>query len=356
LPPVSFSGNASARTGQNLRIIQVVCTSEFAGVERSLTYVAPELARRGHEVTVIGGEPEATAAALAETGVRYLPAASVATAVKALGASRRRAPDVVHSHMTAADLAAVATLPVVRAPLISTLHFAQPRGHTRTRQTVYRLLPWCFSEQIAISEFVSATCGTRAVVVPNGVPDPASPPTDRERVVLVAQRLESEKRTEVALEAWARSSLKQSGWKMEIAGRGAELPRLRDLAERLGIAATIEFVGFDVDVVERMARSSILLATAPGEPFGLSVVEAMAARLPVIAARGGAHEEILRAFPDQLFAPGDAQACAAALEALAGDPVALEDASARGRRLYETRYTIEHHVDRLLDVYARVVA
>jgi glycosyltransferase involved in cell wall biosynthesis len=306
-------------------------------------------------VTVVGGDPAAMGLPLADAGVRHVRAANVTEGLAALARGNGARPDLVHSHMTAADLAAVGGRPFHRAPCVSTLHFAQPRGHSAIRRSLYRVLPSCFREQIAISRFVADTCGTPTVVIPNGVPDRAPPGAPREPVVLVAQRLESEKDTALALRIWQRASLRTRGWRLEVAGRGAERAGLEALAARLGIDESVRFLGFVDDVGALMARASVMLATAPAEPFGLSVVEAMAAGLPVVAADGGAHREVLDSFGDQRFRIGDSDAGAAALERLADDQTTRVHVADAARRRYEEQYTIEHHVDRLLDVYESVL-
>jgi glycosyltransferase involved in cell wall biosynthesis len=340
--------------GVELRIVQVVCTAEFAGVERALTYVAPELARRGHEVTVVGGDPVRMAPAFGAAGVEYVAAADLVHAARSIARLRPRA-DVVHSHMTSADLAAIGTKPAHHAATVSTLHFAQPRGRDRARRVAYRGLPPFLDRQIAISHFVAERCETPTVVVPNGVPTRDVPSIERGPIVLVAQRLEQEKDTALALRIWARSSLRTEGWSMEIAGRGSEQSTLRSLARSLGVDDSVSFLGFVDDVGARMDRASVLLATAPAEPFGLSVVEAMAAGLPVLAADGGGHHEVLAGFDGQLFRAGDSDAGTIALDALAGDAAALAAAQRRGRERFEAEYTIEKHVDRLVDVYEGAV-
>ena len=339
-----------------MRIVHVVCSSGFAGVERSVASVAPELACRGHEVTVLGGDPVAMRAELRDTEVTFLPAPTTPAAARELVGWSFPRPDVVHSHMTAADLAAVASWPVVRAPLVSTLHFAQPRGRDPVRRTLYRALPPCFRAQVAVSRFVADTCGTPTVVVPNGVPDPGpvDPVASRDPVVLVAQRLEQEKRTSLALEAWAASGLASDGWRLAVAGRGSGLSALGAHAHRLGVEDSVDFLGFVDDLRDRMRRASVFLATAPGEPFGLSVVEALANGLPVLAADGGAHREVLAGFPEQLFPVDDAHACANALRHLASDTAVRTTFAERGRCRYQDRYTIGRQVDGLLDVYSRV--
>jgi glycosyltransferase involved in cell wall biosynthesis len=179
-----------------------------------------------------------------------------------------------------------------------------------------------------------------------------TPATEREPVVLVAQRLEAEKQTRLALEAWAISPLRHEGWELHVAGRGAEALTLRDHAVSLGVDVSVRFLGFVDDVHEQMSSASLLIATAPFEPFGLSVVEAMASGLPVVAAGSGAHAEVLQGFEDQLFASGSVHACATLLTRLGRDSDRRADVAARQLARYDEQYTIERHVDRLLDVYA----
>jgi glycosyltransferase involved in cell wall biosynthesis len=296
-------------------------------------------------------------AAFENAGVAFVPAPTAVHAVGQVLKLRGFRPDVVHSHMTAADVAAVVTAPAVRAPLVSTLHFAKPRGRSQLRRWAWRALPGRFSAQIAISRFVAERCGTDAVVIPNGVPCVASSGTPlRERAVLVAQRLEPEKQTQTALVAWSRTTLPSTGWRLEIAGDGSQRRRLEELARTLDVAPTVDFVGFVSDVPDRMARASILLATTPADGFGLSVVEAMAAGLPVVAAGDGAHTELLRGLDAQLYEARDANSCAQRLEHMAGDEELRRTAAAEGRRRYLEHYTIERHVDRLFTLYEEVVA
>jgi glycosyltransferase involved in cell wall biosynthesis len=172
----------------------------------------------------------------------------------------------------------------------------------------------------------------------------------------VAQRLEPEKQTQTALVAWSRAKLASSGWRLEIAGEGSQRKRLEELARKLDICSTVDFLGFVSDVPDRMARASLLLATTPADGFGLSVVEAMAAELPVVAAGAGAHAELLRGLDAELYEARDANACARALEEMAGDEALRRAAAAEGRRRFFEHYTIERHVDRLLPLYERVVA
>ena len=102
----------------------MVRSDSFAGVERYICMVAPRLAARGCEVTVVGGDPMQMGRV--SDVVQWRPASTtwqVATELKRLGRL-----DVVHAHMTAAEVAAAITKPLHHARIVTTLHFASPRG------------------------------------------------------------------------------------------------------------------------------------------------------------------------------------------------------------------------------------
>jgi glycosyltransferase involved in cell wall biosynthesis len=325
-----------------LRIAHVVRSDSFAGVEKYICMVAPRLAARGCEVAVVGGDP-AQMARIPDV-VQWRPASTtrqVAVELKRLGQL-----DVVHAHMTAGEVAAVITKPFHHARLVTTLHFASPRG---SRSTSVLLMPvgWLMDEQIAISEFV-ATAVRSNLVLQNGVETTHPGPSTRDRQVLVMQRLEEEKHTDVALRAWSASKLHENGWRLVIAGRGSRLRELRRLSTDLGLSDSVEWLGFVNDPTQLLACASVLLAPAPDEPFGLTVVEAMARATPVIAADGGAHRETIGA-DGWLFPPGDVAACARLLDAIELRDLAVYGDDLRSRQL--KLFDIELHTDQLMKVY-----
>ena len=202
----------------------MVRSDSFAGVERYICMVAPRLAARGCEVAVIGGDP-AQMEPISDV-VRWRPGRTtwqVAAELKRLGRL-----DVVHAHMTAAEVAAVLTKPYHHARLVATLHFALPRGSGRAASPL-PLLGRMMDEQIAISQFVAAAVADSRVLL-NGVEVARPGPSRRDHTVLVMQRLEAEKHTDIALRAWSASNLRRKGWRFMIAGSGSELPALRRLA------------------------------------------------------------------------------------------------------------------------------
>jgi glycosyltransferase involved in cell wall biosynthesis len=338
-----------------LHIRLLVRSDGFAGVERYLTYLAPELAGRGHTVSVVGGEPALMRAALTDSGVTFTPAATTVSVGRAAMAHPR--PDLLHSHMTAADAAGVAASIRIGCPVVSTLHFAGGRGHSRLTRAAYGAMRSRLAREIAVSSFVASGSRGHPIVLPTGIPMPKLPHGERQPIILVAQRLEPEKQTAVALQAWSISGLADDGWSLLIAGQGSQEAELRALAAQLDGRDRVRFVGHEPDLAPRLAEASMLMAPTPHEAFGLTVVEAMASALPVVAAAGGGHlETVGPASPDTLFPPGDADAAAKRLRELADAPASRSALGAALRARFEAEFTIEHHVDRLEALYHDVVS
>jgi glycosyltransferase involved in cell wall biosynthesis len=338
---------------ERLRIVHAVRSDSFAGVERSIALSTRALVELGHEVVVVGGDPAMMAAQLDGLGVDHMAAAST---VDVAGALRAAGPvDVVHAHMTAAELAAVMTRRWHAAALAVTRHFAAPRGASRAGAFAASVIGRAGPVEIAISRYVADRIGVRSVVVHHGVPDHA-PVALEPGTVLVAQRLEREKSTDVAIEAWARSGLASGGWQLVIAGYGAQRAVLEGLAKALGVGESVRFLGRvgDVDALRR--KAAVQLAPPPGEHFGLSVLEAMACGLPVIAADGGAHRELLGEEPELLFEPGDVEAAAARMRALAHDAGRRRLIGSRLHARQRACFSLAAHGRAIVGVYRRALA
>lgn len=160
-----------------------------------------------------------------------------------------------------------------------------------------------------------------------------------------------------ALVPWKRADLA-----LEIAARvpdlaldlaGAPLPgdppdfeaALRARAARPDLAGRVRFLGAVADPRPALVSAHCLLHCADREPFGLALVEALAAGRPVAAPAAGGPLEIVAPGCGHLYEPGDAAAGAAAVLAVLADPAApaaaLEragdfDAAAAARRFAET--------------------
>lgn len=339
-----------------MRIAHAVRSDGFAGVEQHVARLATAQRDAGDQVRVVGGEPRAMASVLAGAGVQHLPAATVADVVS--GLSRWRAADIVHLHMTAAELAAVLVRPALRAPLVATRHFAGRRGASGAGRLFAPMVARRLAAQIAISRFVSERVEGPSTVVYPGLPvrPTVVPASHREPVVLVVQRLEREKDSDLAVRAFAASGLAGRGWSLLVAGDGAERAALESLVADLGLGGSVEFLGHRHDVPSLMDRAGLLLAPCSVEGLGLTVLEAMSAGLPVVAAGAGGHlETVGLARGPALFDPGSAGHAAELLSALAADQERRQRYGEALRMVQARRFTPEAQQRETEAVYLEVL-
>jgi glycosyltransferase involved in cell wall biosynthesis len=103
-----------------------------------------------------------------------------------------------------------------------------------------------------------------------------------------------------------------------LAGDGPDRQSLEERARSLGVADRCAFLGMRDDVPSVLAASSIYLQSSRVEGFGIAVLEAMAAGLPVAASEAPGLGNLVRG-AGLLFPPGDAIVCAAAIRRLRED-------------------------------------
>jgi glycosyltransferase involved in cell wall biosynthesis len=145
--------------------------------------------------------------------------------------------------------------------------------------------------------------------------DPPSPP-DTPTILSVARQY-PRKDTATLLRAFARVRERIPEVRLRIVGGGPELPRLRALARELALGTSVALEGAILDdEVVRAAyfQAHVFCLPSLQEGFGIAFVEAMAAGLPVVAARAGAAPEVIEdGVTGVLVPPGDPDALAEAL-------------------------------------------
>lgn len=342
-----------------LRILHAIRSDGFSGVEQFVLRLARAQAAAGHAVAVIGGATERMRPGLDAAGIPHTPAARTPEVTRAV---RRLARDVhvVNTHMTAADVATVAALwprPRSRRPaVVATRHFAKPRGRVGPLP-IRALVRRTIDAQIAISPAVAAAIDGASTVVFSGIE--ARPLRDlllRDRIVLMAQRLQPEKRTEVGIRAFAASGLAEAGWTLQIAGIGPERDALESIARSLGLDDAVRFLGYRTDLPAIMDRAGLLIAPCPVEGLGLTVLEAMAGGLPVVAARAAGHVDILAGLDERaMFAPGDVDEAGRHLRSLADDDAGRNALALTARHRQQQVFSLDAQVAATDAVYRSVI-
>jgi L-malate glycosyltransferase len=135
------------------------------------------------------------------------------------------------------------------------------------------------------------------------------------------------------------------------------LARLHELAAGAGLGDRVSWLGEREDVPELMRALDVLLLPSWEEPFGRSLIEAMALGVPVIATNvGGPPEIISDGVEGYLLAPREPGPWAQAIARLADDPGRAAEMGMAGRRRVQERFTVARHVAEVLDLYARIAA
>jgi len=141
-----------------------------------------------------------------------------------------------------------------------------------------------------------------------------------------------------------------------IVGDGEERPGLERLAQDLGIAARLRFCGFRANIRPALRAADVFVLASRNEGMGRSLIEAMAAGLPVIASRvGGIPCFVEHMTTGILVDPGDTEGFAAAMNTLASGVEARLTLGRRGCKAIDPEYDELTMVSRLAEVYESVL-
>jgi len=140
-----------------------------------------------------------------------------------------------------------------------------------------------------------------------------------------------------------------------ICGDGWQLDAMRRLARRIGVLDRVAFSGWlgEDELAQQLADASVVaMPSLWPEPFGLVGIEAFSAGRPVVASdTGGISDWLDHGVSGLLVAPGDTRALSRALEQLLADPERQLRMGAAGRESVRERYSLDAHVEALLDAY-----
>ena len=197
----------------------------------------------------------------------------------------------------------------------------------------------------------------KITILHNGVPPPHAPRQVRApgapcHIVLLG-RLEPRKGVPELLSALGSEQLRAHAWRATLAGDG-DIEGTRRRAASLGLADRIAVPGWisaaNADAL--LAEADILVLASHAENMPMSVLEALAHKVAVIATPVGTTPEILTdGFSVLLVPPGEVEALATALVRLIDDPGFRDEIAARGNAVFKRRLDIAIVADRLAALY-----
>jgi glycosyltransferase involved in cell wall biosynthesis len=161
---------------------------------------------------------------------------------------------------------------------------------------IERLIPWVYRGVpfLAVSESSREDLVRRGIdagridLIYNGVRFPEAEPKPlaaRASRVVYLGRLEAYKRVDLLLRAAALLASRFPALEVVLVGRGAERPRLEQLAQELGLAGRVRFTGFvsDAERDELVGSARVCVCPSVKEGWGITVIEANALGTPVVA-------------------------------------------------------------------------
>jgi glycosyltransferase involved in cell wall biosynthesis len=164
---------------------------------------------------------------------------------------------------------------------------------------------------------------------------------DGEILLTFVGRLVPIKRVDLALEAVALARRQGARVRLAVVGDGHLRPDLEALADQLGIADVVAFLGYRENMVEVTAASDIALLTSDNEGTPVSLIEAAAAATPAISTSVGGVAEVVTPASGLLVEPGDVEGLAAAIVTVAGEAARRREMGERGREHVAERFSVD---------------
>ena len=358
------------------RVLLLITLAEVGGAQSYVAALLPALAERYDVVLAAYGEGPLREAA-ARAGARFValqhvrrpisPLRDLAGLVELITLLRRERPRILHASSSKAGvlgrLAAFATRVPIR---FFTVHGWAFSAYSGLPSRLYRVsdqlmaplttVTICVSETELAAGLEAGTCtAERSVVIHNAV-DVASAPRSRHdratpRLIAVG-RLKAPKDFLTLVRALA--ALPSQEYEALIVGHGPDRSEVEAEIQRLGLDDRVQLAGERSDVPELLAASDVFVLSSRSEGLPVSVLEAMAAELPIVASRvGGLAELFVDGETGILVSPGDAAALARALGRLVEDSELRRRLGAAGRARAESSFDLSAFRRAHLELYDR---
>jgi glycosyltransferase involved in cell wall biosynthesis len=364
-----------------MKVLHVHKISGVGGSERHLLTLLPALRSRGIDARFLGLEVENSDAArfftaLDEVGVPFARVPCTLDVSPRLGVALTRAvrgarPDLLHTHLVHGDVYGSIAATALRVPLVSSRH-----NDDRYLLGPFRYVDRAFARParriIAISDAVrrfleqAGLPRHKLVTIHYGLDElPAAPsetlPADMglpvsAPLILAIGRLTAQKDHPTLLRAFARARERQPDAHLAILGIGPLEQETRGLAASLGLGTSVLFPG-RCEIRDWLARATLFAHTSRWEGFGLVLLEAMLASLPIVATRVSAVPEVVaEGETGLLFEPGDMVGIGDALGELLSDPERARSLGDGGLQRARTHFSTARMADETIAVYEKAVS
>lgn len=374
-----YASGAMPDATRRPRVLIVITLAEVGGAQTYVASLLPALSERFDVAVASYGEgPLREAASMA--GARFVPLKHVrrpvrpwrdlAGLIELIRLVRRERPEIFHASSSKAGVLGRLAAFAARVPIrIFTVHGWAFAAYSGLTSSLYRwadrlvnpltTVTICVSENELALGLEAGTCSAeRTVVIRNAVDVVAAPRSGHERAtprLIAVGRLKAPKDFLTLVHALA--VLPRGSFEAVIVGDGPDREALEAEALRLGLEDQLLFVGERRDVPALLAASDIFVLSSASEGLPVSVLEAMAAELPVVSSAVGGVSELVVAGETGLLVPrGNADELAAALGLLIVDPELRRRFGAAGRARAEAFFDLSAFHRAHVELYCRELA
>ena len=352
-----------------MRILHVITSLRIGGAERLISEIAPIMKARGHQVDVFvfDGIDTFFKQSLQKAGIKVIAFKNNCSVYNPLFIFNlyqlRSKYDVIHTHLSSPQLiAAIACRSKV--PLVTTEH------NTENRRRLIKWLKnvdrWMYNQYkyvISISQKTEDNLKNyigqsrcRFVTIHNGIDidrfkdasplDESTKGTSKTIITMVAAFREQKDQMTLVQ---SMKFLDTNRYEIWLVGDGEKRHQVESHVKELGLTNNVRFWGNRNDVPSILKSSDIVVMSSKWEGFGLSIVEGMAAKKPVIATDVDGLSQVV-GNAGILFQVGDAKQLAGEIEQLSTD-CSYYSTIAMKCELHAKEFDINIMVDKYLDVY-----
>jgi glycosyltransferase involved in cell wall biosynthesis len=368
---------ASLIVEKSPRVLQVIYSFEVGGSEMVGREIALDLRQAGVETAVCALTTDgALRAELEQQGVRTFvvgrrPGEMASAMWRLARFIRLFAPEIVHTHHVGQLIYSLPGALISRSRILHTEHEYYSLQRDSAGRRLRRLARFCSGFTAVNDEtrdyliHVLKLPAQRVSTVRNGIdldrfggatPDRESLGlTPDDRAILIVARLEPVKGHAVLLHAFRQLLESVPNAVLLLAGDGSLRSSLESLAANLGIGARVRFLGTRRDIPNLLAATDAFVLSSLEEGLPMSVLEAMAARTPVVATAVGGLPSVIR--PGEtgwLVPPDNATALAAGLAAALTGPDRVQRVEG-AVRLVADRYDVARTRERYRQIYSSLL-